>query len=218
MKDLICKKVTSMMSLYIDDRLNEEHKAFVEEHFKNCPSCYQKYKEMKNIIENLKLSYEKIINKVEDIETISLFNIREYEKFYNNISAYIDNELSYEEGVEFRKYLLKSKSARADLKSIYALESNIRDSVSSCIENSNVNLSKKIIKVIKEENYTAPDRYFIKIAAVFTLFLVTTSGGYFYKHPEKFYNNHLFKHKKIIYVKNTQKPVEPKDLLSVQKP
>ncbi len=218
MEDLICKKVTSMMSLYMDDRLNEEHKAFVEDHFKKCPHCYQKYKEMRNIIENLKLSYEKIINKVEDIETISLFNIREYEKFYNNISAYIDNELTYDEGVEFRKYLLKSKAARADLKNLYALESNIKDSVSNCIENSNVNMSKRIIRIIKEENTPVRNNYFVKAAAVLAIVFFTTSGAYFVKHPEKFYNNNIFKHKKVIYVKSPQQATEVKGLISEKKP
>ncbi len=218
MDDLICKKVTSMMSLYIDDKLNDEHKAFVEEHFKNCPQCYQRYKEMKNIIENLKLSYEKIINKVENIETISLFNIREYEKFYNNISAYVDNELSYEEGIEFRKYLLKSKSARGDLKNIYTLQSNVKESISHCIEKSNVNLSKKIIKILKEENKPTPNRYFIKVAAVFAIAFFSTSGLYLFKHPEKIYNNHYFKFKKTIYVKDIQNAPEIKGLVSAKKP
>lgn len=219
MEDTICKKVTSMLSLYIDDRLNDEHKSFVENHFKICPQCFQKYKEMKNIIQNLKLSYEKILKQVEGIETINLFNIREYEKFYNNISAYIDNELTYEESIEFRKYLLKSKAARVDLKNSYKLESNIQDSISKCLQNSDVHLSKKIIKTLKAEKKTSNPHFYYKVAVICGLLILTTFSIYIFQHPDKIYNQDMIKQeKKILYVKRTSTPVETKGLLSVKKP
>lgn len=219
MEDLTCKKVTSMMSLYIDDRLNDEHKEFVENHFQKCPLCFQKYKDMKNIIENLKLSYEKILKQVEGIETVNLFNIREYEKFYNNLSAYIDNELTYEESIEVRKYLLKSKAARIDLRNSYNLESQIQDSISNFINNSNVNLSKKVIKALKEERKPINNYVYLKVAIISGLLMFTSSLLYTYKHPEKIHVPGIIKHqKKIIYVKRTATPLETKGLISNKKP
>lgn len=219
MEELTCKKVTSMLSLYIDDRLNDEHKAFVEDHFQKCPQCFQKYKDMKNIIENLKFSYEKILKEVEGIETVNLFNIREYEKFYNNISAYIDNELTYDESIEFRKYLLKSKAARVDLRNSYNLESQIQDSISKCINNCEVKLAKKVVKKIKKGRKTVNNNVYLKVAIISGLLLFTSSGMYVFKHSDKNYNQEFIKpQKKIIYVKKTATPSETKSLLSNKKP
>ena len=208
MDDIICKKVTSMLSLYIDDRLNEEHKSFVEDHFKICPSCYQKYKEIKSIIENLRLSYEKVLKQAEKIENANLFNIREYEKFYYNISSYIDNELSDEESINFRKYLLKSKSARNDLKNAYNLKIQIDDSVDKCKEQMNVDLSKKISKIVREEKekeFTNTKMY-LKVAILTGLLIFSLSGMCLFFQSSKQPNNQKFfrYHKKVIYVQKPQ--------------
>lgn len=213
MDDITCKKVSSMMSLYIDDKLNDEHKSMIEEHFNNCPTCYQKYLNMKNIIENLKLSYDKIIKNVETVETASLFNIREYEKFYNNISAYMDNELDYEESVEFRKYLLQSKGARSDLRNMYVLQNHIKDSFTKCILENNINLSKKVISTLKKETKTHPIVYF-KVAIIFGLLLFSGSALYLFMHPEKLHHPIIKKPKRVLYVHNQGFQNNDKSLLS----
>ena len=59
-------------------------------------------------------------------ESEKIFSIREYEAFHQNISPYIDDELCYEDSIKFRKYLLKSKSARNELASAYGLKNNIK--------------------------------------------------------------------------------------------
>lgn len=189
-----------MISLYIDDKLNDEHKKMVEEHFALCPECYQKYLNIKSIIENLKLSYEKVLEKVEPIETVNLFNIREYEKFYRNISAYMDNELSNQESIDFRKYLLKSKSARSDLKNMYILQNQIKDSFTKCISHSRVNLAKKIVKKIKRENQTT-EQIIAKVAILLGLAIFTGSCLYFFKNNDKHEPPKIKKEKNFISVK-----------------
>jgi len=205
LEDSTCKKVTAMISLYIDDRLNVEHKLFIEDHFKICPTCYQKYKEIKNIIENLKLSSEKMLKQVEGIETANLFNIREYERFNNNISAYVDNEMNDDDSIEFRKYLLKSKSARVDLKNAYDLKTKVKSSVTDCIENVDINFSRKIVRMLKEQRVQKRNRMdvFTKVAILLGLFVFATSGMYFFLHSEKAPNPFFKYQKKVIYVKNT---------------
>ena len=116
-----------MLSLYIEHKLCESDRLFVENHFFKCKSCYQKYLEMKEIINNLHFEYEKLLNEFDRIENDKMFNIREYETFYNNISPYIDDELCYDDRVKFRKYLLKSKPARVELSNAYILKNNIKN-------------------------------------------------------------------------------------------
>lgn len=212
MDALTCKQVDSMISLYIDEKLTDEHKALLERHFAQCPFCYQKYLNMKNIIENLKVSYEKIVKDVETVETANLFNIRDYEKFYNNVSAYVDNELDYEESIDFRKYLLKSKSARNDLKNMYIMQNHIKDSFTQCILNCEANLSKKVISELKKEQQV--NKPYMKVAILFGLVLLTASGLYIFTHPQKNTPPVIKKHRKTVYAKTIDQETNPKNLIS----
>lgn len=173
MNKFICKKVVSMLSLYIENKLDDEDKFFVENHFTICPDCYQKYIEMKDIISNLHFEYEKLIEEFDKIESTKMFNIREYESFYNNISPYIDDELCYNESIKFRKYLLKSKPARTELANAYNLKNNIRHSVAIFKDNVNVNFSRKVIKRLQNET-PEPFEKIYKKAAVFIIVMVST--------------------------------------------
>ena len=140
-----------MLSLYIENKLDDEDRFFVENHFLNCINCYQKYLEMKKIMNNLHLEYQKLLDEFDKLESNQNFSIREYETFYNNISPYVDDELNYEESIKFRKYILKSKPARVELANAYKLKNNIKRSVAKLKDNANINFSKKILKKLKEE-------------------------------------------------------------------
>ena len=142
----------SLLSLYIENKLDEDDSFFVETHLFKCSECYSKYIEMKDVISNLHFEYEKLTDDFNRLEANNHFNIREYENFYNNISPYIDDELRYEDSIRFRKYLLNSKSARGELANAYGLRNNIRSSVERLKNGLNINFSKKIIKKLKNEN------------------------------------------------------------------
>ena len=180
MENQICKKVASMLSLYIENKLDDEEKFFVENHFINCVSCYQKYLEMKKIVNNLHLEYKKLLDEFEKIESNQNFSIREYETFYNNISPYIDDELNYDESIQFRKYILKSKSARTELANAYKLKNNIKRSIAKLKDSSNINFSKRILKKLKEENKNTFDIIYQRAAIIlgFTLSTIIIIGVY----------------------------------------
>ncbi len=171
MNNAECKKITSMLLSYIEHKLSDEDRLFVENHFKYCSDCYTKYLEMKKIVKNLHFEYEKLLNEFERVEANQLFNIREYETFYKNISPYIDDELSYDESVKFRKYLLKSKPARVELANAYTLRNNIRHSTAVFKDNLNVNFSKKIIKQLKDENKYTFDAVYKRAAVIIGIML-----------------------------------------------
>ncbi len=166
MENPICKKVISMLALYIDNKLNDEDKTFVENHLLLCQKCQNKYLEMKDVMHNLHFEYEKLLDEFEKIETDKMFNIREYETFYENISPYIDDELCYNDSIKFRKYLLKSKPARTELANAYKLKNNIKHSVAIFKDNVNVNFSKKIIKKLRNENIDSFDTIYKKAAVM----------------------------------------------------
>lgn len=167
MENPICKKVASMLSLYIENKLDEDDVFFIENHLHKCRKCYKKYLEMKEVINNLHFEYEKLLSEFEQLEANKMFNIKEYELFYDNISPYIDDELCYDESIKFRKYLLKSKPARTELANAYGLKNNIRNSVVNFKDNLNVNFSKKIIKKLQEQNKDSFENVYNRAAIVF---------------------------------------------------
>ncbi len=173
MYNIDCKKILSLLSLFIEDKLDDENKFIVETHLLKCGDCYKKYIEMKNVMSNLHFEYEKLVDEFNKIDTDKTFNIKEYENFYNNISPYIDDELSYEDSLKFRKYLLSSKTARKDLSNAYKLRNNIKQSVTGLENNLNFNFSKKILKRLKEENNDGFD--FIYKKAIIALSIIITS-------------------------------------------
>ena len=87
-----------MLAMYIDNKLDVEDRAFVENHFLMCSSCYTKYLEMKEIINNLHFEYEKLLKEFEKIESDKIFNIRDYEVFYHNsIKEFLEQMLPKKE-------------------------------------------------------------------------------------------------------------------------
>ena len=101
---------------------------FVEEHLAFCPECYQKYMYLKQLIYSLKDSYRKVMEMAVSRQKNETFSIREHEKFLENLSPYIDNELQQPESYEFRKYLMKSKIARKELRNTYFIQREMKDS------------------------------------------------------------------------------------------
>lgn len=169
----VCKKVESLLGAYIEKKLPLDEVNFVKAHLKKCPVCYEKYITMKNVLNNLRFEYEKLINEFEKIEADRIFNIREYENFYNNLSPYLDDELNYDESIKFRTYLLKSKSARSELALSYNLRNNIKNAFELYKNGIHPNYSKNIINKIKKES--VPEKKYnyagVAIIIVFSLFM-----------------------------------------------
>ena len=172
MKSPICKQIESMLCLYIENKLSFDERVFVKSHLKDCSDCYKKYLEMKNIFKNLHFEYSKLMSELKKAESEKVFSIREYENFYENISPYIDDELCYEDSIKFRKYLLKSKSARKELSNAYGLKNNIKNSINDFKEKLNINYSNKVIKELKGKNFNIFEKYY-KNAAIFVGFLIS---------------------------------------------
>ena len=161
-----------MLSAYIENKLTDDERLFVEKHFAVCANCRKKFYEMSEIIGNLHFEYEKMLKEFNKIEENKKFSIREYETFYNNISPYVDDELCYEDSLRFRKYLLKSKPARDELSNVYGLRNNIKKSVNHFINKSNINYARKVMKKLKEEEkYLFPNVY--KRAAIAIGFMIS---------------------------------------------
>ena len=123
-----CRKVLSLLALYIDDKLDVETREFVENHLRICPACNKKYVMMKELIIELRNAYKQFSDESASQEKKVQFNIKEHERFQDNLSAYFDNELPLEESLSMKKYMIKIPKARRDLENLYHLHNIINSS------------------------------------------------------------------------------------------
>ena len=147
----VCKRISSMLSLYIDNRVTYPQRAFIEEHLSTCKECYKKYLYLKSLIKDLKDSYKQVLEVAIKKQKQQTFSIREHEKFLSNLSSYIDNELEAKECFEFRKYLIKSKSAQKELKNTYRIQKEMRISFDKRKKEINTDFSITITDKIRNQ-------------------------------------------------------------------
>lgn len=155
--ETVCKKVSSMLSQYLDNRVTPQEQIFIEEHLKACPLCRKKYLYLKSLIKNLKDSYRQIVELSAKKQKQQRFSIREHQKFLENLSPYIDNELDAQECYEFRKYLMKSKSAQKELKNTYIIQKQLRNAYNLTKNKASDSISKNVIRTLKQERTGAFD-------------------------------------------------------------
>lgn len=214
---VLCRKISSMLSLYIDNKVTYQQRAFIEDHLANCPECYKKFLYLKSLIKDLKDSYKQVLELAVKKQKQRTFNIREHEKFVENLSPYVDNELDAQECFDFRKYLMKSKNAQKELKSLYIIQKEIRSSFDRTKKDPKADIAKAVIENLREK----PDEWqksnlikvlftqkTFKIAILAGLVLV---GGYefeqlYYQHKT---NQHVeTQHKKLETLKKVLKKAE----------
>ena len=67
-KQLTCNQVNALLSFYVEDKLNEQLKKYIEYHLSICPECYEKYQKLKKLVNNF-TEISKKINSEEDDDT-----------------------------------------------------------------------------------------------------------------------------------------------------
>ena len=148
---LTCAQMDVLISFYIDGDLSPSLKTQVEEHMKSCSTCRAKYDIIKSMLTDLKNTFDL------DNESISSKNIsnnttsQQYRVFKNNLSAYIDNELSSEESIKIKKFTINNPDARKDLEENYNIRKLMNDSFNKTKSDSRQDFSKNILKQLEIE-------------------------------------------------------------------
>jgi len=100
----------------------------------------------------------------------------QYDEFKTNLSAYVDNELTDEENIKVKKYVISNQKARQDLEKLYNLKKVLYNSFDKAKNEVKDDYSKFILKRIDiQEEIYGPDSFakvvalFIVILTVFTL-------------------------------------------------
>jgi len=166
--------VGALLSFYLDDRLNDQLKQFVKAHLEVCPICRAKFEALKNMVSSLKEVHEKISEIKEEKKAPELSP--QYNEFKTNLSAYMDNELTDEENIKIKKYVISNPKARKELENMYNLKKNLHNSFEKAKSEAKFDCSKLILRRIDiQEEVYGPDSFakvvaiFIVIFAIFTL-------------------------------------------------
>lgn len=166
-----CKKVSALLALYIDNKLDPDQTAFVTRHLEVCPDCYKKFVTLKTLIGELRLAYKDLISDSKSQEKKLQFNIKEYENFKTNLSSYFDNELPINESVNMKKYMIKFPNARKSLEEMYSLHKIITTSVSCVKKTYNTDYSRKICYLIQGKSANFKRDLYLKVASFSAIFV-----------------------------------------------
>ena len=175
---LICAKVNSMLSLYLDGKLSPVQEEFVKQHLSQCGNCLEKYNNLKKLLDVLQVSY--LQSNAQKVDTV--LKINEYEYYQQNLSAYFDNELSFDESVRLKHYIVKIPFARQELQKMYNLQKLMQKNCSYIKKKMNQDFSKNIINKFYTNRKYLYTEYFSRIVAVVFVFFLLSSffGAYYY--------------------------------------
>ena len=171
-KNQICQKVISLLPLYIDGKLDNEKDKFVKRHLDMCPECYRRCIAIRELISQIRLAYKEFKNDTISEKEKSTFCINEYENFLTNLSSYFDNELSLNDSVSMKKYMIKYQNARQKLEDMNKLHIAICESANSVKKSFNKDFSSAICEKIYGKNPGFMSEILIKIASVTCIILL----------------------------------------------
>ena len=174
---LTCSQMDVLLSFYINGDLSSSLKTQVEEHMSSCASCRAKFDIVKNMLEELKQDL-KIDNKTSRLEKENhSITSEHYRAFSENLSAYIDNELTNEESIKLKKFTINNTTARKDLENAYQLRKLMNDSLKKAKSESKQDFSKNVLKQLElEDEIELGIHPAIKLLIVFTILVLTITA------------------------------------------
>lgn len=144
---LTCAQMDVLISFYLEGDLSNVLKSKVEEHLKKCSSCRAKYDIIKSMLNDLRNCFDDAAE--EETIPIKAATSQQYRVFKNNLSAYVDNELSQEENIKIKKFTINNKDARKDLEDAYNIRKIINESYQKTKNDIKQDFSRNVIKQLE---------------------------------------------------------------------
>lgn len=176
---LTCSQMDVLLTFYIDGDLSASLRNQVEEHLRNCSACRAKYDIIKSMILDLKNSFDNIDE--EFTNNNNSYNTQvtsqQYRLFKNDLSAYIDNELTNDENIKIKKFTINNPKARQDLEDSYNIRKLMNDSFKKIKSEARHDFSKSVLRQLElEDEATAGLHPIIKLIVVFTVTVLVISS------------------------------------------
>jgi anti-sigma factor RsiW len=142
-----------LITFYIEGELSTTLKTQVEEHIKKCAECKAKFDIIKSMINDLKKDLNLEDNLSEDNFKTKVVS-QQYRVFKNNLSAYIDNELSNDDNIKIKKFTINNEKARQDLQDNYNIKKLMNNSFIKTKSEARQDFSRSVLRQLEfeEEN------------------------------------------------------------------
>lgn len=169
--ELTCNQVIALMSFYVEDKLNSRLKEYVDEHLRHCPGCREVYMQSKKIANH-------IMSLTNYNDQTDSYHTKQYEDFKNNLSAYIDNELTENESVRIKKIAITNPLARKDLEDMYTFKKLLHSSFEKTRTEWKNDYSKLIINKLNHSPEKIQIDPFYKLLGAFTALISLIIFGF----------------------------------------
>ena len=172
--EITCVQMDVLISFYLEGELSESLKKEVEEHLKKCSVCRAKFNIINCLFEDMQ---ENLYDKKRDYQKVNE-NTKHYSVFKNNLSAYIDNELSENDNIKIKKYAISNKKARKELEDTYRIRKLMKSSFDKTKNETKPDFTKNILKQlnIEESNNMLSFNPLIKVAFAFIMTVLALSS------------------------------------------
>lgn len=163
--ELNCNQVVTLLTFYIENKLDEKLSHCVREHLNKCKDCQEKYLKLKRILENFSEIRSKINE--EEISDLKQYETPQYVTFKENLSAYVDNELSDNENIKIKKIAISNPLARKDLEEVYAFKQLLHSSFNKTKSNLKQDYAKKTLERMYSKSTETKINPFYKLVGLF---------------------------------------------------
>lgn len=159
-----------LLSFYIEGELSSALKVQVEEHMKSCATCRAKFDIIKTMISDLKNSLDDNKKTTKDENMEASLSSPQYKAFKNDLSAYIDNELSSDENIKIKKFTINNAIARKDLEDSYNIRKLMSESFKKTKAEARQDYSKNVLRQMElEEDINFGIHPLVKLLMVLTV-------------------------------------------------
>ena len=168
-KELTCDQVCALLTYYVENKLNNPLKNYVEYHLRICKKCNDKYLKLLKIAKN----FNEITKKINDdnVYIQDEHAQKRYEEFRANLSAYVDNELSDDENIKIRKIAISNPIARKDLENFYTFKRLLHSSFDKTKNELKEDYAKNVLEKIYSMHTTNKLDPFYLIMTIFTVII-----------------------------------------------
>ncbi len=168
-KDLTCNQVSALINFYIEGKLNPRLKEYVNLHIAKCPACRKKIEELQKILNTFKVAG--VNNETSQTQTSP--------ELINRLSAYVDNELNFDENIKVKKLTISNPAARKELETMYKFKKVMQSAYEKTKNDTKFDYSKSVLTRIQDDAEYSTS-YFYKLSAVFVVLILAIIAGFIY--------------------------------------
>ena len=167
-KELTCNQVSALLNFYIEGKLNPRLRESVQRHISKCPTCKKKIEELQKILK----VFKNVKNNKDEISKTS-------PEMFGRLSAYVDNELNFNENIKLKKLAISNPELRKELETMYRFKKIMQSAYEKTKNDTKFDYSKSVLTRMQDDAEYSTN-YFYKLSIIFVLLLMVIIAGFIY--------------------------------------